>query len=399
MAEALGVAAHFGDYEWFEDEAWNPQPYLDGRAQARPPNIPISAEPVVAPVPSPRSTSRQSWTVDEWLADGCRDRILSGQNRAAKANYCAQIDALEVAFRGQRLSVVAKTPGKDLAKLLSRKLEPSEGEAFRDFSDERVGTRTVKDRLQRLKDVLRDAYANEAIDRAPALLVDGFQMRSGKQLVKWLMYEEMQRLHNVLQKPNSDGERVAFMLTEACMFTGLRFGEAAAFRWDETLAGVRDFVPVEWAWARREKALKGTKADGAQWQIPLTSQLQDVLSRASQSRQDGSAFVFATSEGRDRPIRYEHWRKHFRRAVERAELDLPKGYSQKIFRNSFVVWGKVCGVPLGFIQAQYGHTTTRMIQQTYDGQISMKQMPDEAERTSMREFLGFDQLEKKRALT
>lgn len=395
MAEALTKAARLGDYAWFSDPSWSPQPYLDGSIEGRQVALPRPApEPHQPARAYPRRT--RGWTVDEWLADGCRERILAGQGRATRANYSSQLDAVALAFRGQDLAVVARTPGKDLAKLLSKKLEPVSPDEERRFTKESVEVRTTKDRIQRLKDVFRDAYANDVLSRAPAILVDGFQLRSGKKLVKWLMLDDMQALHKVLQSPQDDVERVAFLLTEACMFTGLRFSEVSAFRWKETLSGVEDFVPIEWTWDRRGKALKGTKADGAQWQIPYTTQLEKVIKRVRKHSSRERGFVFATEASSDRPMLYEHWRKSFRKAIERAELDIPRGYSQKIFRNSFIVWGKVCGVPLGFMQAQYGHTTTRMIQQTYDGQISMKKMPKDAERKKMRSFLGFDQLEKKR---
>ena len=295
---------------------------------------------------------RETGPVDEWLADGCRERILAGQGRAARANYKAQLDAIHIAFKGTDIEVVGRTPTKDLAKQLGKKLDATSSDGERGFTDDLAEVRTIKDRLQRLKDVLRDAYANEIIARAPAILVDGFQLRSGKKLVKWLMLEDMKALHQVLLEPRSESERMPFLLSEACLFTGLRFGEVSAFRWHETLAGVHDFVPIEWTWDRRARCLKRSKADGVQWQIPYTKQLAGVLERVRDCSARDEGFVFSDGIEALAPIRYERWRKYFRRAIDRAQLDVPRGYSQKIFRNSFVVWGKVCGVPLGFVQAQ-----------------------------------------------
>jgi len=77
----------------------------------------------------------------------------------------------------------------------------------------------------------------------------------------------------------------------------------------ETLSGVHDFVPIEWTWDRREKKLKGTKADGAQWQIPYTTPLAGVIESIGKDSKRDRGFVFASEDGADRPMRYEHWRR------------------------------------------------------------------------------------------
>ena len=88
MAEALTKAARLGDYGWFTESLWNPQPYLDGSIEGRP--VALAASEPDPPPPVRTAPGRvRDWTLDEWLADGCRERILFGQAVATRANYGA----------------------------------------------------------------------------------------------------------------------------------------------------------------------------------------------------------------------------------------------------------------------------------------------------------------------
>lgn len=395
--EALDRAASVGDYRWLRDDPDDPWPiddYLGGPAPAPPTVV------TPAPAPAARRAPAGTWTLAQWLEDGgCRDRLLNGHSAAAKANYQALLDAVEDGLGNEELEVLARLKGVQLARKLTRYVV--------NYGVRRPGSvrpRTVADRLQRLKDVLEDSYDHDAITKYPKIFRDHYKVKSnGKKMAVWLTVEEMKALLEVLRDPHNDVEAVAFALAEVCLFTGLRYGEVAAWRWKETLKGAKDFIAIDWTWSTKDGGFlaRETKNDG-EWQIPYTKQLAAVMKRVPKRR--GIDFVFAVHpddskvEDKNRPILYSRWRKLLQEAADRAGITLPKDHSQKIFRKSFVVWGKVCGVRLGFMQAQYGHRTTRMIQQIYDGQIHWGTIPDEQERAEMRKLLGFDQLEKKRRI-
>lgn len=386
MKEALESAAQAGDYRWLTDPdaVWDPAPYLGGGFLRPTPQL------VAAPVSVSTDAQTGEWTLEDWIdGGGARSRILHGYAGGTLANYTAQLDAITQALGEKPLDAISRMKPNDLVKRL-RLVSLQEGK-------ETVMPLTVKGRYQRLKDVMRDAWTERAIVDVPQLLVENFQIRVPKKNRNWFTLKQLKDLIRVLRAPRNDAESIAFILIEACLYSGLRYGEVAAWRWKQTLKGVHDFIPIEWAWNTRDRCLVPATKEGEEWQVPLTKPLSNVIERARSLTGEGKGLVFAVDDNYDQPILYTRWRRLLVTALDRASVEKPDGDAQKAFRNTFIVWGKICGVPVGLMQAQYGHTTTRMVQQTYDGKVSMRRIPGETQRREMRTILDFDQLEKKRS--
>ena len=85
----------------------------------------------------------------------------------------------------------------------------------------------------------------------------------------------------------------------------------------------------------------------------------------------------------------------FKRAVDRAGVNLPRGYVQKILRLSFVFAARRATVPSNLIQQHFGHTDTRMVDRIYarSGPEGERFEYSPGEFDQIRSFFLFDEFE------
>ena len=188
------------------------------------------------------------------------------------------------------------------------------------------------------------------------------------------------------------------------MYSGLRWGEVAALQWSEGELGSQYWKAVDTAsnllsirvsWKRRGETLGPTKT-GNTWSAICADNLKDTLRRVQLVTGRGDAFLFPRHDDPNAPFSYKKWCDLFKGAVDRAGVELPKGYVQKILRHSFVLAARRAKVPTEFVQLHFGHSDTRMVDRIYgcsgkEGE-RYELIPTEAER--IRGLYNFDQFEK-----
>ena len=108
-----------------------------------------------------------------------------------------------------------------------------------------------------------------------------------------------------------------------------------------------------------------------------------------------NVFLFPRHDEPKAPFSYKKWCDLFKSAVDRAGVELPKGYVQKILRHSFVLAARRAKVPTDFVQLHFGHSDTRMVERIYgvnskEGE-RFEMISSEAER--IRGLYEFDQFE------
>jgi hypothetical protein len=77
-------------------------------------------------------------------------------------------------------------------------------------------------------------------------------------------------------------------------------------------------------------------------------------------------------------------------ALERAGVKPREGDAQKALRRSYITSALICGRNPKLVAPEVGHTTTRMVSDTYDSFIDPANWPDAEEREHLAQIFGWD---------
>jgi hypothetical protein len=77
-------------------------------------------------------------------------------------------------------------------------------------------------------------------------------------------------------------------------------------------------------------------------------------------------------------------------ALERAGVKPREGDAQKALRRSYITSALICGRNPKLVASEVGHTTARMVLETYDSFIDPASWPDAEEREHLAQIFGWD---------
>jgi integrase len=412
FAAALNLAAtRDGDWRWLKGEDWPAQRRYVDEVQHT-----ITEQPTEAPI-ADRSTSDVNVTARD-LSRGSI-AFTSGMSMteavetflpvyahrpgvAAGKNYQSWLRAVGLAFKDKSLAEVADMTPEDCGEDLWRTIDQKDKTRWRD--EGLVGGRTVNSRLDSLENLLRFSIDHDWIVGQPRFF-SATRWRAVEEdpPIRWWDIDELEAVRRQLQQPSNNEEVVAFLMAELLMYSGLRWGEAAALQWNDGQFGpyhwravdaASSLLSIRVSWKRRGETLGPTKT-GNTWSAICSDNLKDTLRRTQLVTGRGNAFLFPRHENPTTAFSYKKWSDLFRGAVDRAGVTLPKGYVQKILRHSFVFAARRAKVPTEFVQLHFGHSDTRMVDKIYgcsgkEGE-RFELVPGEADR--IRGLYDFDQFE------
>jgi integrase len=412
FADALNLAAvRDGDWRWLKREEWTAQfRYVDevfAIAQERVdqrtvdgasfPDVNVSAQSMgdarVAPTWGMSITEAVETFMPVYMA---RPRNEAGKN------YASWLGAIGMAFEECSLAEVADMTPEACGKLLTKMIDPKDTTRWHD--ERVVGSRTVNSRLNSLEQLLRYAIDNDWIMGQPRFF-SATMWRAPKEEppLRWWNITEMAAVRAELLKPRGKEEVVPFLMAELLMSSGLRWGEVAALQWNAGEQGPyywnavnpsKPLLSIRVAWKRRGDALGPTKT-GNTWSAICTDNVNDALRRTKLVTGGGGTFLFPHHDDPLFAFSYKRWCKLFRRAVDRAGVELPRGYVQKILRHSFVFAARRAKVPSNLVQQHFGHSDTRMVDRIYgrSGREGERFEFSPGELDQIRRFFSFDQFE------
>ena len=260
--------------------------------------------------------------------------------------------------------------------------------------------RTVDGRLGVLRLILRDAKMREHIVKSPfdeplpKRRTKQTQAQMSKRVVfRPFVADELETLLAVLRDPKGSTERMYFPVTEALLLTGLRWGEGAAWIWPHVslperrihiLHALPKSSTVEVA------SLVATKT-AAVWSIRIRRPVEELLFRQRQRSYVGreGSWVFPNSKGGH--LNYRNWLgRGWPQALERARVKPREGDAQKALRRSYITSALICGRNPKLVSSEVGHTTARMVLETYDSFIDPANWPDTEEREHLSSIFGWD---------
>jgi integrase len=221
-----------------------------------------------------------------------------------------------------------------------------------------VGATTVAAAINLLKAMLNGAVKHRVLQSNPTLLVDVPPVPAHKD--RFLSREEAEILCARFTGQNR-------LLVEFLLYTGLRWGEAAALDGRDVNL-MRKQIHVHQG-VRRDSTLKGPKTDAGTRYVPLTTDLTEKLSRHIR---DLDAPVFRQDNGKR--IGYSNWRSRVwspavigskatktKPAVKGAGLANPQPTIHDL-RHTYGSWLGEAKVPVHEIAALMGHSDWRMAQ-------------------------------------
>jgi len=412
FADALNLAAiRDGDWRWLKGEEWTSQRrYVDdvlrlaqdqGVEQAVDPAQPVDVN-VNAGISGPRFIA-SAWDIS--IAEAVEMFMPVYMNRPgseAGKNYASLLGAIGMAFEEKSLAEVAEMTPEACGAYLWRRIDPKDTTRWHDARS--VGSRTVNSRLDSLEQLLRYSIDNDWITGQPRYF-NATRWRAPKEEppLRWWSIAEMEAVREALKQPRSRDEVVPFLMAELLLLLGLRWGEVAALSWQQGEDGSlfwREVDPssrtlsIRVSWKRRAETLGPTKT-GNTWSAICTDNVNDCLRRIMLVTGSGRGYLFPHHHDPDLAFSYKRWAEMFKRAVDRAGVELPTGYAQKILRHSFVHAARRAKVPSKLVQEHFGHTDTRMVDRLYgrsgkEGE-RFEYAPGELEK--IRGFFQFDQFE------
>ncbi len=412
FADALNLAAvRDGDWRWLKGEEWTAQrQYVDealrmAQERADEAGVPAStdghqiaaaAAPVQARVVSAYGLS-MSQAVELFLPV-----YTARPGSEAGENYASWLRAIALAFHENSLAEVADVTPEACGDRLWRRIDPKD--TTRWHPEHSVGSRTVNSRLNALEQLLRHAIDNDWIVGQPRFFsATRWQAPKQDPPLRWWGIEEVEAVRLQLRQPSSDEEVVPFLMAELLMYSGLRWGEVAALQWNTGQQGPYHWRAVDPAspvlsirvsWKRRDEALGPTKT-GNTWSAISTKNVNDTLAQIRLVTGSAGGFLFPHPTNPQAAFPYKKWCRMFRRAVDRAGVELPKDYVQKILRHSFVFAARRAKVPSRLVQEHFGHGDTRMVDRIYgrSGKEGERFPLAPGELGRIRTFFQFDQFE------
>ena len=412
FADALNLAAvRDGDWRWLKGEDWSAQRrYVDEVlrvAQER------AAQRPADDTSSPDVNVRDRILGDARVASTCGMSLVEAVETfmpvymarpgvEAGKNYRSWLGAVAMAFEDLSLAEVADMTSETCGEDLWRFIDPKDTTRWRD--DGFVGGRTVNSRLNSLEALLRYSIDHDWIIGQPRFFsASPWTAPIKDPPLRWWNIEEMEAVYAQLQQPHGDEEVIPFLMAELLMFSGLRWGEVAALQWSAGGHGQYHWravkpssrlLSIRVAWKQRGECLGPTKT-GNTWSAICTESVSETLRRTKLVTGSGGTFLFPHHEDSAAAFSYKRWCKVFRGAVDRAGVELPRGYVQKILRHSFVFAARRAKVPSKLVQEHFGHTDTRMVDRLYgrsgkEGE-RFEYSPGELDR--IRNFFLFDQFE------
>ena len=412
FAEALNLAAvRDGDWRWLKGEEWTSQRrYVDevlrnAQEQAPDPGFGSSTESEDSVRVAHLSSGRVAPVGCISMTEAARTfmEIYTGRPGVeAGKNYRSWLGAVAMAFEDLSLAEVADLTPESCGARLWRMIDPKDTTRWHDEGF--VGGRTVNSRLNSLEALLRYSIDNDWLIGQPRFFSASPWTAPHDDLpIRWWDMEQLEAVHRELQLPRDDEEVVAFLMAEALMFSGLRWGEVAAQQWIAGQNGPyhwkavdpsRSMLTIRVSWKRRGETLGPTKT-GNTWSAICTQKLSDTLRKLKLVTGKGGTFLFPRPDDPSAVIRYERWRELFKRAAARAEVKLPRGYAQKILRHSYVFAARRAKVPSEYVQLHFGHSDTRMVDRIYgrSGKEGERFELASGEIDRIRAFYDFDQFE------
>jgi integrase len=129
----------------------------------------------------------------------------------------------------------------------------------------------------------------------------------------------------------------------------------------------------------------------AVWSIRIGRPLEELLFRQRQRSYVGreGSWVFPNSKGGH--LNYRNWLgRGWPQALERARVKPREGDAQKALRRSYITSALICGRNPKLVSSEVGHTTARMVLETYDSFIDPANWPDTEEREHLSSIFGWD---------
>lgn len=383
LVHALKAAAIDGDYDWLLSREWDPTRYL---------KVPTDGSP--AKPARRRAPRRKGATTISDFAPRYLELVRNGDNkRRTVATIDAEVKAVVDALGDRPLESFRTGELRQLRGVLDGRLD-EDGQLI---PETKVAPRSIINRMNRLKDILRQAVGAGELVAAPSILLDGIPRKLAQQSQRVkrgqspLSLDEMQRILPELQKPTTDREVVGFAMTDFCFRGGFRWGEVAGARYDTSFR--RDgAILISESWDSVERVQDGTKTMNSWW-ATLTTPMQAALNIVEPITKPSKGYVFSITGGRT-PLEYKQWRKCMIDVMERADVRWRDGLAQKLFRKSFVTWSAVCGVPAKLVSSHYGHLSTMTIQNEYDLAVQAISWPSPADVKKLRAIYAFDELER-----
>ncbi|MCP5059779.1 MAG: hypothetical protein GY937_24005 [bacterium] len=342
----------------------------------------------IGPIPRRRRGPVFSEWADRWLED------LKGEiEESTRRNYKSHVEDLKRRMGKETLASISLGAVKVLRKQLSSSL----------------AARTVQSRLGVLRLILIDAREDGLIDSTPfdspsrtRRTKKGTAATSTRRITfQPYSFEELAALAKVLRQPRTPDERRFFPLTEALLYTGLRWAEPAAWVWpDLSIAGGRIEVlrtlPKHGV-IRLEEFTSLEKVNeafppktGTSWGITVRRPLRELLLRQRQVSYLGRENGWVFPNSRKGHLHYPNWlRRGWEPALRRAGVSPRAGDAQKSLRRTYVVSSLVCGRNPKEISAEVGHTTSRMVLGVYDAFLDASGWPADHERRKLAAFYGW----------
>ncbi len=120
----------------------------------------------------------------------------------------------------------------------------------------------------------------------------------------------------------------------------------------------------------------------------LAAPLEELLFRQRQRSYVGreGSWVFPNSKGGH--LHYRNWlERGWPQALERARVKPREGDAQKALRRSYITSALICGRNPKLVASEVGHTTARMVLETYDSSRRRVDPRDRQDVIILREIL------------